>query len=90
MASTRASVYRCYDAEGQLLYVGMSGGPKFRVEQGHRYESAWWADLAWWTETPKMPRVEALGVEYLAIPAEKPIHNRPARWAPKFMREAVS
>jgi predicted GIY-YIG superfamily endonuclease len=88
MATATASVYRCYDAEDQLLYIGMSSGPETRLNEGHRYRSAWYGDMARWTQTPRMAWADAIRTEHLAIQAEKPIHNRRARWAPKFMREA--
>lgn len=69
------AVYRIFDAENALLYVGMSVAPETRFadhrtckrwmrEDAHRYEIAWYAS-----------RAEAEREEKRAIREERPRHN---------------
>lgn len=68
------AVYRIYDVDDVLLYVGMSVSPETRfadhrtckswMEQAHRYEIAWYAT-----------RAEADREEKRAIREERPRHN---------------
>lgn len=69
-----AFVYRCFDATGQLLYVGCSNDPQSRLND-HRRSKSWWPDVAR-TQTVAYPsRDQALDAEALAIRAETPLHN---------------
>ncbi len=75
MNTTRTALYRHFDKNGELLYVGISKDPFNRFEQ-HRHSSSWIADVAnmtveWMTNS----RFEALAVEREIIRKEKPRHN---------------
>lgn len=72
-------VYRCYDTNGALIYVGCSVNPKVRVE-GHRL-NAWWGDQIATTRNLVFPDADsALYRERKAIYIEKPRHNVKNRW----------
>lgn len=80
MITDRTAVYRLYDADGSLLYVGTSNQPEARWKQ-HAPEKPWWPqvarkDIEWYPDRPK-----ALTAEALAIITESPRYNvvAPAR-----------
>lgn len=67
-------VYRCFDAEQRLLYVGCSVSPSQRIEQ-HRAKSWWWPQVAR-TRLLWFPNREyALHKEREAIAVEQPRWN---------------
>lgn len=68
------AVYRMYDAQGALLYVGQSVNPATRPMQlsDHR---RWVTDIASMTLHWFPTRQDALREEERAIRAEKPLHN---------------
>lgn len=37
-------VYRCFDADGRLLYVGLTKNPEQRLA-GHRSQTLWFGDV---------------------------------------------
>ncbi|SES03068.1 GIY-YIG catalytic domain-containing protein [Streptomyces qinglanensis] len=68
-------MYRLYDAEGTLLYVGVTWAPKQRWKD-HRKEMLWWPEvtdkhLTWYGTRP-----EAEEAELSAIQAENPLYNK--------------
>lgn len=70
----KTAVYRFYDADGVLLYVGKTPAPVERFHE-HRDEKPWWKEvthhsIAWWN-TPE----QALAKEEFAIKDEWPIYN---------------
>lgn len=69
------ALYRLYDVEGTLLYVGISTNPKARFIQHALYKS-WWPSVdrtsVSWLE---VTRQEALAIEAAAIRDEEPVHN---------------
>jgi predicted GIY-YIG superfamily endonuclease len=73
----RTALYRLYDADDRLLYVGISSNPHRRWKQ-HALEHAktWWPDVrgerVQWFES----RREAEVAELAAIRTEGAIHNR--------------
>lgn len=68
-------LYRLYDAEGQLLYVGISYSAIARFAQ-HKADKPWIADVARVDiETHSVSRAEIAEIERLAILAERPLHN---------------
>lgn len=72
-------VYRCYDAEGALLYVGCSNQPRTRVG-GHR-ENAWWGSRISSVRYMVFPdSTAALRAEATAIDLERPACNLKGRW----------
>lgn len=72
--SRRTALYRLFDAEGRLLYVGIAYNPRARW-LGHSSTKPWWKQVARreveWHET----RSAALGAEAEAIVNERPLYN---------------
>lgn len=67
-------LYRHFDAQGRLLYVGISLSTVARLTQ-HRNSSDWYSQISR-VEIQKFDtRAEAEGAEWEAIQKEKPIHN---------------
>jgi predicted GIY-YIG superfamily endonuclease len=71
----RTALYRIYDADGALLYVGVTGNPKRRFAE-HASDKSWWAlaarrDIEWYES-----RASAEMAERAAIRAHDPYHNR--------------
>lgn len=70
----RTVLYRFYDADDVLLYVGISVDPKTRDYQ-HARQSVWWPKAArkevCWYDT----WIEADAAEKAAIVAERPLYN---------------
>lgn len=73
LADRRTAVYRLFDAEGNLLYVGCSCTPDPRIDQ-HRGKP-WWPEVTDVTVTWLPDRFTALRYEAEAILAEGPRHN---------------
>lgn len=73
----RTALYRLYDANGLLLYVGASRDPDARWK-AHRFETPkpWHAPVASRTDEWLNGREEALVAEAAAIRAERPLFNR--------------
>ena len=67
-------VYRFFDAEGTLLYVGIAWNPALRWED-HRREAAWWADAAVVIVDVYDTEATALAVERYWIKAASPLYN---------------
>lgn len=69
------SVYRIYDSDNQLLYVGMSGRVLGRIADHHTTKD-WFKDVSridiQWHSSKK----EATAAEAYAIKSEKPLYNR--------------
>ena len=68
------ALYRHYQADGALLYVGVTNSPERRAAQ-HQKSSVWFAavkhtTIEWFNE-----RSVALIAEKAAIAAERPVHN---------------
>lgn len=86
------ALYRLFDAGGELLYIGISGGPWQRFTQ-HAADKPWWpgvvrAEIEWYPA-----REIAEQAERDAIRAEFPRHNTrhamsPEAWA--ALERAVS
>jgi len=69
-------LYRHYDADGVLLYIGISND-SVRRWSGHRRSSKEWAHLSVRMEIERFPSLEdASEVEMKAIAAEKPLFNK--------------
>jgi DNA-binding transcriptional regulator YhcF (GntR family)/predicted GIY-YIG superfamily endonuclease len=70
----RTALYRLYDADGELLYVGITNKPRHRFGQ-HRRTKPWWPRVAnkevVWFDSP----TDATQAERAAIAAEKPSQN---------------
>lgn len=68
------SLYRFYDAEDTLLYVGITEAGAMRWNQ-HRKSKHWWPEVVSSTVEHFTTRAEALEAERQAIIAEQPLHN---------------
>lgn len=70
----RCYLYRFFDADGRLLYVGVARdlGSRFAA---HRRRSAWWSDTARGATVVYPSRAAAELAEAIAILSEHPIHN---------------
>lgn len=77
-------VYRCYDAQDRLLYVGCSYNPVARLRQHKSERKSWVSRVARTRMTVWPDRRKALDMERLAIETEHPLHNR------QFSKRAAS
>lgn len=68
-------VYRAYDRNGALLYVGVTRNLSARYKW-HRSASRWFADMASVRVTGPLMRNEAVDLERLLILKAGPIHNK--------------
>jgi hypothetical protein len=67
-------LYRFFDAEGVLLYVGLTYDLVQRFSQ-HSVERWWWGQWATVTATRYVSRAELEAAERKAIKSEKPLYN---------------
>lgn len=70
----KTTLYRYFDSEGQLLYVGITGDNTKRQSQ-HRRNSFWFGEIASATYEHFDQREAALEAEAIAIRHEKPKFN---------------
>jgi predicted GIY-YIG superfamily endonuclease len=70
----RAAVYRLWDAEGTLLYIGSAYDPDHRCKEHSK--KPWWPEVARRTEEWFAHRGTAYREELKAIRAEKSKYNR--------------
>lgn len=68
------AVYRFFDADGTLLYVGCSGAFVTRMEQ-HRGERDWFTEIALVQVEHHAKRDLGLAAEATAIRTESPRYN---------------
>ena len=71
---TRTALYRCFDATGALVYIGVSDKPEDRLKQ-HAANSPWHRYVAVTAEEWCDSRDDAFVKERQAIAAEKPLFN---------------
>ena len=69
-----AELYRHFDKDGRLLYVGISFDSLVRLH-GHRASAKWFAQVTTITIQRYPTRAEAEAAERSAIKDEKPLHN---------------
>lgn len=72
--TSHTTLYRLFDADGELLYVGIAGNPGRRFAQ-HGGEKPWWREVSETTLTHYDTRAEALMAEREAIQTEHPRYN---------------
>jgi predicted GIY-YIG superfamily endonuclease len=70
----RTAVYRLYDANEVLLYIGMSRDPDKRLEW-HKATQAWGSQVCQRSVTWHATREDAALAEVTAISAERPLYN---------------
>jgi predicted GIY-YIG superfamily endonuclease len=69
-------LYRHFDGEGRLLYIGISSSVSWRL-MAHEKNAGWWKDVRTVTiSAPYITRVEALAAEAAAIRDEHPMWNQ--------------
>jgi len=78
LENRRTALYRFYDADGCLLYVGITHDIEERWAQ-HAHYKTWWLDAVRHTVDWFGTRTPAHTAEVVAIRDEKPIYNGPAR-----------
>lgn len=71
---TPTALYRLFDQDGALLYIGIAVDPEVRLRV-HSREKTWWPQVAqrsieWFASRP-----EAEAAEIQAITSESPTHN---------------
>lgn len=74
ITSKRTALYRLLDADGTLLYVGVTSNLGQRFYQ-HRQEKPWWSQVAGMMLTFYDTQPEAAEAERAAIRGETPLHN---------------
>jgi excinuclease UvrABC nuclease subunit len=87
-ADGETAVYRIYDQDGSLLYVGMGRNPMNRWA-AHAENHAWWPRAASFRVEWYATRKEAFDVELQAIRTEDPecnIHSRPGWGKEMYVR----
>lgn len=72
---SETNLYRCFDSDERLLYVGISMSALSRLEQ-HKRESQWISLVAKITIESFPSRQKALEAEALAIVKERPFYNK--------------
>lgn len=68
------TLYRFFDQDDRLLYVGIAGNPARRAHE-HSKAKPWWSDVARSTMEHFATREEAAAAEVAAIVTEAPLHN---------------
>jgi transcriptional regulator with XRE-family HTH domain/predicted GIY-YIG superfamily endonuclease len=82
----RTALYRFFDADGTLLYVGITNDTGARWKQ-HSKNAEWWPQVAANTVEWHPTRMEAADAESCAIKEERPIHNlNGVRWRDRTAR----
>jgi hypothetical protein len=71
---SETTLYRLFDQDGELLYVGISGRWVRRLAS-HAARQGWWDDVASVTRQPFPSRSEALEAEAAAIRQERSRYN---------------
>lgn len=69
-----AWLYRLFDAEGALVYIGVTRHPRSRMHQ-HRYERYWFVDVSSTSWTHFADGAAAYAAEVHAIRTEAPRRN---------------
>lgn len=72
---SKTDLYRHFDKDGRLLYVGVSYGAISRLQQHAKNGAAWVDQIAKVTVEKFKSRELALAAEVKAITSEHPIHN---------------
>ena len=72
--SARTAVYRLFDADDALLYVGITGDVGRRWDQ-HLKDKPWWPQVNRQTVEWHSDRATAEATETVAIRTERPAHN---------------
>lgn len=68
-------LYRLYDADDVLLYVGMTNEWDRRESEHARFQP-WWGEVVRFTHEPYPNRVDAEAAEKVAVRTEHPVFNK--------------
>jgi hypothetical protein len=69
------TLYRHFDADGRLLYVGKTIRPGWKRTREHARSKDWWPHVAWSTYTRYSSADDLARAEIAAIQQERPRHN---------------
>lgn len=70
-------IYRFYDANGELIYLGQASGDPTNRWRAHRKEAAWWCQAAFVSIAHVTPvRKDRMALERDAIRSERPRFNK--------------
>ena len=69
------TLYRHFDADGRLLYVGKTIRPAWRRSREHARSKDWWPLVAWTSYTRYTNAEDLAREEVAAIRRERPLHN---------------
>ncbi len=69
------TVYRAFDADNNLLYVGCTSKPIGLRLKAHAKTKAWWAEVTHVSQEPVIGWTRGLAAERTAIENEAPRHN---------------
>lgn len=91
LAERPTYVYRAFNHDGTLLYVGISQDYKRRINRGHYKTAAWYDEADTWVIAAYGDRDSAQAAEAWAISHEGPWHNytREQRYLPSDLPEPV-
>lgn len=70
------TLYRAFDADGELLYVGATMKGAQRIEE--HGDKEWWSLVATFSVEHFVTKEETFGAEAVAIASEEPLYNRAA------------
>jgi hypothetical protein len=68
-------LYRHFNSDDVLLYVGITGEPVMRRVQGHRGRSSWFREISYIKLEHFQTRALAEIAEQIAILVERPLYN---------------
>jgi predicted GIY-YIG superfamily endonuclease len=87
--AVRTAVYRFYDGDGELLYVGITKDPvsRFRDHERNNAET-WWPLMRSWHVDWHDSRPQAAAAEVMAIEREAPRFNESSRPHPLLVSES--
>lgn len=84
----RTALYRLYDADDELLYVGITWNPESRWRE-HATRQPWWHKVARKTVEWHEDRPSAIAAEARVTAAEKPRYDESARRDQKTPRRVL-
>lgn len=71
---TGHTLYRLFNAEGDLLYIGHTGDLTVRL-RCHKSDKAWWSEVSRIESVEHWPKEAAIEAERAAIRSESPRYN---------------
>lgn len=74
MTDARTALYRLFDGQDRLLYIGIASNPERRWAE-HKNDKTWWPQVKRRTVEWHPSRLVAMTAEARAIKSEQPAHN---------------